>query len=97
MIVKHFSLALSSLHYTAKKSNIASENQKKPDTDMLTADDNRYVRKDSSSGKYMFRLRAANNQVTGVSELYESEDARNNNIASVEQNALSVKVANQSS
>ncbi len=55
-------------------------------------DDERYERKQSSSGKYMFNLRAANSQIIGTSELYESESSRDNGIESVKKNAPSAKV-----
>jgi uncharacterized protein len=50
-------------------------------------DDDRYERKQSSNGKYMFNLRAGNGQVIGTSEMYESNAACNNGIASVKRNA----------
>jgi uncharacterized protein YegP (UPF0339 family) len=59
-------------------------------------EDNRYERKQSSSGKHMFNLKAGNNQVIGTSELYESESARNNGIESVKKNAPEAKVMDQS-
>jgi len=59
-------------------------------------EDKRYERKQSSSGKHMFNLKAGNNQVIGTSELYESETARNNGIESVKKNAPEAKVVDQS-
>lgn len=61
------------------------------------ADDNRYEKKESSSGKYMFNLKAANHQVIGTSQLYESVASRDNGIESVKKNAPSAKVVDQSS
>jgi len=58
-------------------------------------EDKRYERKQSASGKHMFNLKAANNQVIGTSELYESEAARNNGIESVKKNAPEAKVVEQ--
>ncbi len=49
--------------------------------------DERYERKEASNGKSMFNLRAANNQVIGTSEQYESISARENGIESVKKNA----------
>lgn len=43
----------------------------------------RYEKKTSASGKPYFVLKAANNQVIGNSEMYESEAARDAGIASV--------------
>ncbi len=50
-------------------------------------DDNRYERKQSANGKFMFNLRARNGQVIGTSEMYETNAACNNGIASVKRNA----------
>ncbi len=50
-------------------------------------DDARYERKDTKSGKFMFNLKAANSQVIGTSEVYESVAARDNGIASVKKHA----------
>lgn len=60
-------------------------------------EDNRYEKKESSSGKHMFNLKAANNQVIGTSELYESTASRDNGIESVKKNAPSAKVVDQTS
>jgi uncharacterized protein YegP (UPF0339 family) len=49
--------------------------------------DERYERKDSTSGKPMFNLKASNNQVIGTSELYSSASARDAGIESVKRNA----------
>ena len=51
------------------------------------ADDNRYDKKNSTNGKYYFNLKAANGQVIGSSEQYESASGRDNGIASVKKNA----------
>lgn len=45
--------------------------------------DERNERKTSASGKYSFNLRAANGQVIGVSETYETSQGRENGIAAV--------------
>ena len=50
-------------------------------------DDNRYERKETSSGKPMFNLKASNGQVIGTSETYSSASARDNGIESVKKNA----------
>lgn len=49
--------------------------------------DGQYERKTASNGKPMFNLIAANNQVIGTSQLYESAAARDNGIESVKSNA----------
>ena len=43
--------------------------------------------KKSPSGKYMFNLKAGNNQIILTSELYESKKAAEGGIASVKKNA----------
>lgn len=43
--------------------------------------------KKSPSGKYMFNLKAGNNQIILTSELYDSKAAAQNGIASVKKNA----------
>lgn len=58
---------------------IASVQQNSPE-------DGRYEKKDSTSGKPFFVLKAANHQIIGQSELYESAAARDNGIASVKAN-----------
>ena len=50
-------------------------------------DDSRYERKQSASGKFMFNLKAANHQVIGTSEQYESASSRDTGIESVKKNA----------
>lgn len=50
-------------------------------------DDARYERKQTSANKYMFNLKAANSQVIGTSQSYESEASRENGIESVKKNA----------
>lgn len=49
--------------------------------------DARYERKEASSGKPMFNLRASNGQVIGTSETYSSTSACENGIESVKRNA----------
>ncbi len=57
--------------------------------------DDRFERKDTKSGKFMFNLRARNGQVVGTSETYESAKSRDNGIASVAKNAPNAKVDDQ--
>ena len=49
--------------------------------------DERYERRMSTNNKYFFNLRAANNQVIGTSEMYETAAGRDNGIESVKTNA----------
>ena len=58
--------------------------------------DERYQRKTSENGKPYFNLRAANHEVIGTSEMYESEAARENGIESVKANAPDADVEDQS-
>jgi len=55
-------------------------------------DDARYERKETSSGKYMFNLKAANHQVIGTSQQYESVASRDNGIESVKKHAPEAKM-----
>jgi uncharacterized protein len=51
------------------------------------ADDARFDRLNSNNGKPYFVLKAANHQVIGQSQMYESEASRDNGIESVKKNA----------
>ena len=51
------------------------------------SDDSKYERKNSSSGKFHFNLKAGNGQVIGSSEMYESAAGMENGIESVKKNA----------
>jgi uncharacterized protein YegP (UPF0339 family) len=59
------------------------------------ADSSRFESKETKSGKYMFNLRAGNNQVIGTSESYNSAASRDNGIASVQKNAPDAKVVDE--
>lgn len=52
-------------------------------------EDDHYERKESSNGKPFFVLKAANHQVIGKSELYESVRSMENGIESVKKNGTS--------
>jgi uncharacterized protein YegP (UPF0339 family) len=54
--------------------------------------DARYERMNSKNGKFYFNLKAANQQIIGTSEMYESEKGRENGIASVTVNGISTTV-----
>jgi uncharacterized protein YegP (UPF0339 family) len=56
--------------------------------------DARYQRKQTASGKYMFNLTAANNQIIGTSEQYTTQAGRDNGIESVKKNAPTATVEN---
>lgn len=57
-----------------------------------SGNDKRFVQKTSSNGKPYFNLRAGNHQVIGTSEMYSSESACANGIASVKSNGSSQTV-----
>jgi uncharacterized protein YegP (UPF0339 family) len=58
-------------------------------------DDARYESRESSNGKYYFVLKAANGQIIGTSEMYETEASKNNGIESVKKNAPDATVDDQ--
>lgn len=58
-------------------------------------DDSRYDRKTSSNGKYYFNLKAANGQIIGTSEMYETEGSRENGVLSVKANAVTATIYDQ--
>ncbi|MCF6130124.1 YegP family protein [Flavobacterium sp. AS60] len=58
--------------------------------------DSRYDRKVAVNGDYYFNLRAANGEVIGTSELYESTAGRDTGIDSVKTNAPLATVADLS-
>jgi uncharacterized protein YegP (UPF0339 family) len=64
----------------------------KKNSDLLA----RFEKKTSTNGKHYFVLKAANHQVIGNSEMYESESACENGIKSVMANAPLAKTDDQS-
>lgn len=60
-----------------------------------SADDNRYDRKKTASGKFHFNLKASNGQVIGTSEHYEAEAGRENGIASVMKNGATTNIVEE--
>lgn len=52
-----------------------------------SADDSKFERKEAKDGRPYFVLKAANAQIIGNSQMYSSEDAMENGIASVKNNA----------
>ena len=59
------------------------------------ADDGRYERKTAVNGKFHFNLKAANGQIIGSSQMYESEAGRDNGIESVKKNAPAAAVSDE--
>lgn len=56
------------------------------------AADERFERKETKNGGYMFSLKATNGQVIGTSEVYERTSGRDNGIESVKKNAPEASV-----
>ncbi len=54
--------------------------------------DERYQRKVASDGQYYFKLVAANGEVIGVSEMYTTEQKRDNGIEAVKETALTAPI-----
>ncbi len=82
---------LSSEGYTtlaACKNGIESVKRNAPE-------DARYERKESGNGKFYFNLKATNGQVIGGSQMYQSEDSRDNGIESVKRNAPDAEVVEE--
>ena len=48
------------------------------------------------SGGYRFRLKAGNGEVIAISEGYKSKDSAKNGIASVQKNAASAEIVDES-
>lgn len=59
------------------------------------ADEGRFERKEAKNGSPYFVLKAGNGQVIGTSEMYSSESARDNGIASVMKNAPEAEVVDE--
>lgn len=59
------------------------------------SDDDRYERKETAAGKFMFNLKATNGQVIGTSQSYTSASGRDNGIESVKKNASDASVDDQ--
>jgi uncharacterized protein len=73
---------LTSESYTSKaaaQNGIASVQKNSPDAA-------RYEKKEAKNGKFFFNLKAANHQVIGTSEMYDTAAARDKGIASVTKN-----------
>jgi uncharacterized protein len=54
--------------------------------------DARYELKNSKNGKYYFNLKAANHEIIGSSEMYDSEKGRDTGIASMKANGATMTV-----
>ncbi len=60
-----------------------------------STDESKYEKNESTNGKYYFNLKAGNGQVIGKSQMYESEDGRDNGIASCTKNAPDAPVVEE--
>jgi uncharacterized protein YegP (UPF0339 family) len=58
-------------------------------------DDKRYERKETKSGHPMFNLKAANHEIIGTSEGYNTTEARENGIESVKTNRPEAAVVDE--
>lgn len=58
--------------------------------------DARYEKKTSDSGKFSFVLKAGNNEIIGRSQSYASQSSRDQGIASVQKNAPTAEIDDQS-
>jgi hypothetical protein len=74
---------LTSEHYTTKAACYDGIDSVKANA----KDDTKYDRKTSTNGKFYFNLKAANGQVIGTSEMYETASGRDQGIESVKTNA----------
>ena len=61
-----------------------------------SADESHFERKETKAGKYMFNLKAANHQVIGTSESYDSQGMRDDGILSVMRNASDATIVDLS-
>ena len=59
-------------------------------------DESKFEKKDSTNGTFYFNLKAANGQIIGTSQMYESEASRDNGIASVMSNAPDATIEDNS-
>ncbi len=59
------------------------------------SNDKLYERKETQAGKFMFNLKAGNNQVIGTSQSYETATSRDNGVESVKNNAPDASVDDQ--
>jgi len=58
-------------------------------------EDSRFERKVAANGKSYFVLKASNGQVIGQSQMYASEDSRDNGIESVKKNAPDAEIVDE--
>lgn len=83
LIADNGQIILSSEGYTSKSGCINGIESVK----LNSKDDFRFDRRISSNGKYYFNLKSSNGQIIGTSEMYNTQDGRENGIESVKKNA----------
>ena len=84
-------VVLTSEGYTTKPSCMNGvESVKKNAPDL-----SRFEKKVAKNGKFYFNLKASNGQVIGNSEMYESENSRDNGIKAVQSNAANATIDDQ--
>ncbi|KKK73220.1 hypothetical protein LCGC14_2896020, partial [marine sediment metagenome] len=76
-------IILSSEGYTTKSACLNGIDSVKKNS----PNDSQYEKKETTAGKYMFNLKAANHQIIGTSQSYTSASGRDNGIESVKKNA----------
>ena len=92
LVASNGQIILSSEMYKAK----ASANNGIESVRTNCGDYNRYVREVSTSGKPYFCLKARNGEIIGRSQMYASEDSRDNGVASVKSHAPDATVLDSS-
>lgn len=58
-------------------------------------DESNFDKKTAANGKFYFNLKAGNGQIIGSSQMYESEQGRDNGISSVNENAAGASVEDE--
>jgi Uncharacterized conserved protein len=76
-------IILTSEGYVAKASCLSGIDSVKKNS----TEEARFDKKEAVNGKFYFNLKATNGQVIGTSQMYASEQGRDNGIASVMKNA----------
>jgi uncharacterized protein YegP (UPF0339 family) len=83
---------LSSEHYTSKQGALNGIESVKANS----PNEARYERKNAADGSPMFKLKAANGETIGTSQMYSSESARDDGIASVKANGRGASTLDES-
>ena len=91
LLADNSQVILTSQGYAAKASCLSGVESVRTNS----ADDSRFERLTASNGKFYFNLKAANSQVIGSSQMYESAAGRDNGIDSVMRNAPGASVDDQ--